>query len=985
MHKKLISILLGTVFAFFVLNNIAISQTISEKIFGQNAWMPYEIGSVKYYGQLHNKWGEIQKSGASVIRYGGIAPDKNNPTKAQYIQMIDSIRARGMEPIMQVSFNNWQYSAGQAADIVKYVNITMNRNIKYWIIGNEPDHVYGFTSSSQVAPYLKSFASAMKYVDPSIKTIGPECAWYNSGIINGLTSPGGPDDVTGKNSKGFYYMDYISFHTYPFNGSQDRASVISYLTQSGKFDDKLKELNTRLANCNNHHGRSGSDAVKVAITEANINYQNSSSDGIYGTGAMSFLGGQFWAEMLAISLKNNVEIFNFWSVVEGNNTALNIGYIDKFSGRTQPTYHHFKMMAENFSGTYIDGSDNQDKIKAFGSKDNSKVSVMILNQSSSTNHTYTLRLNGTAASAGSTANVNINAGIDKEYSGTIDNQSTTLLVFDLAGNILKKCEYKIGEHANNNLPPSCTDYGVVPPPTELSVTISSEGSTTFCSGGSVTLKSEPITGATYQWKKDGVNIPGANTYNYVASTSGSFTLDVSLDGLTSSSNAITVDASNGITATVTADGATEICSGGSVLLKSNTGTGFIYQWKKDGVAISGATQSTYSATAAGEYQVKITSGACVAWSAPVKVSINNNFLATVTAMGSTTFCAGGSVILKSNTGAGYIYQWKKDGAAILGANDSIYKATSAGDYQVKIISGSCVAWSAPVKVSIGNNLNAEISGDGPTTFCDGGYVILNANSGGVYAYQWKKNGNNISGATGQTYKATSAGKYNVKVMQGSCVDWSSEIKVSITKNFKASITASGSTTFKQGQSVTLKSNTGSGFIYQWKKDGEAINGATESTYLATQSGEYQVKITNGTCTAWSAPLKVTVYTAKLVSGEDEIINKSSIAKSASPIQSNEGEDNIPNMEEGTATIKAYPNPTKGPISIEVELPGYSGNEVFVEIINSLGQAIYQKAITYDGSPLKDSFGFESHHAAGMYFVRVMYGEKVHTEKILLNK
>jgi hypothetical protein len=53
------------------------------------------------------------------------------PTNYQYIKMIDSIRAKGMEPIVQVPFHNWRYSAAQAAAIVQYVNVTRNRNVKY--------------------------------------------------------------------------------------------------------------------------------------------------------------------------------------------------------------------------------------------------------------------------------------------------------------------------------------------------------------------------------------------------------------------------------------------------------------------------------------------------------------------------------------------------------------------------------------------------------------------------------------------------------------------------------------------------------------------------------------------------------------------------------------------------------------------------------------------------------------------------------------
>ncbi|HET6244269.1 MAG: T9SS type A sorting domain-containing protein [Bacteroidetes bacterium] len=454
--KTIYSVL--TIIALFILSQDTFSQAISPYFFGQNCWMPDSIGSKKFGGQLHNKWQEIKQSNAQLIRFGGIGPDDNKPTNYQYIKMIDSIRMNGMEPIIQVPYFNGKYTASQAAAIVEYINITKGKKIKFWIIGNEPDHVYKFTSSSQVAPYIRSFSSAMKAKDPSIKIIGPETAWYNTNIINGLTSPGGPDDITGKDAAGRYYIDVISFHTYPFNGTQTRDEVISNLTVPGNFQDRLSSLNSRIINCNTAHGRTGDNALITAVTEANINFKNSDTDNLNGVGANSFIGGQFWVEMMGIGLKKNLGFFNFWSVVEGNTQALNIGYLDRNNGNKKPSYHHFKLMAGNFKGNYCNATDNKGNIKVFGSKDTTQIAVIILNQSQSSNYDFKLRLNTADVSGNNNLKINVNADLDIEYDDIIENQSTILLVFDKAGNIKKKCEYKLNGHANANLPPACTNY-----------------------------------------------------------------------------------------------------------------------------------------------------------------------------------------------------------------------------------------------------------------------------------------------------------------------------------------------------------------------------------------------------------------------------------------------------------------------------------------------------------------------------------------------
>jgi hypothetical protein len=439
------------------------AQTIPTNFFGQNAWMPDTIGSMHLNGKLHSNWGKIKDSKASIVRFGGIAPDKNKPTNYQYIKMIDSIRAKGMEPIMQVPFHKWQYSAQEAAQIVEFINVTKAKNIKYWIIGNEPDLDYAYTTAAQVAAYIKPFASAMKAVDPNIMIIGPETAWYNQGIINGLTNPGGPDDITGKDAAGRYYIDIISFHYYGFNGTQSRTDVVNKLHSTGNLNDNLALLQARLAACNSAHGRSGNATLKVAVTEANVGYKNAASDNLNGNGVNSFVGAQFIAEMFSVGLKNNVNFMNVWSVVEGNNQELNIGYIDAVTGQKKPAYYHFQMMADNFKGNFVTGTSNQANVKIFGSQNGQYTNVMILNQDLANNYNFTVKLNNSAVGGNNALKLNLNANMGIEYNGVISGQSTMLLTFNSSGVLVKKIEYTLINHAVSNLPPTVTNYngGVV--------------------------------------------------------------------------------------------------------------------------------------------------------------------------------------------------------------------------------------------------------------------------------------------------------------------------------------------------------------------------------------------------------------------------------------------------------------------------------------------------------------------------------------------
>jgi len=141
------------------------------------------------------------------------------------------------------------------------------------------------------------------------------------------------------------------------------------------------------------------------------------------------------------------------------------------------------------------------------------------------------------------------------------------------------------------------------------VSISASGPTEFCVRDSVELVSS-VSGSgpfTYQWRKYGNYIGGAVAPNYEAKKAGKYTVRITdSNGCTRTSNNIVLSVFPLPVATITAGGPTTFCSGGSVDLTANAGSGYSYQWKRNTNLLSGANAITFNATIAAKYRCIVT-------------------------------------------------------------------------------------------------------------------------------------------------------------------------------------------------------------------------------------------------------------------------------------------------------------------------------------------------------------------------------------------
>jgi hypothetical protein len=436
------------------------AQKISPYLFGQNHWMDRSDEGTRP-GYIYMLWPKIKESGIKTVRIGGGGYDRRLPDRVSLTAIIDSIQSIGAEPVLQVPRH---YSAKEAAELVSYFNKTPGRKpVKFWSIGNEPllrvrdNHdLMMKTLEDEVYKYLMLLAPAMKDADPSIKILVFDCEGlpvdntekFNYEAFEALC--GGRLDITGKDKKGRWMVDGITFHSYPNNKNYTRDHVIfnsTYMIRQSV--DMLHEL---IEKAEKKHGRTGESRLLWGLTEINVTAGNPERE-VAGIGCPSFLGGQFIAEMYGIGMKNGAFTVSPWCISETDRVRTDFGYIGlptDFYPRS--SYYHTQMMALNMKGEYFPTESNNSYVKTIGSISDSEVCIMVLNTDQVHDFEFEIIMDKTGDSP-KPLKINADLGFDeKRISGHIPNQTTILFVLSKTGEIMKQFTYGLA-HNLKNLPP----------------------------------------------------------------------------------------------------------------------------------------------------------------------------------------------------------------------------------------------------------------------------------------------------------------------------------------------------------------------------------------------------------------------------------------------------------------------------------------------------------------------------------------------------
>ncbi|MFN5879902.1 MAG: immunoglobulin domain-containing protein, partial [Flavobacteriales bacterium] len=434
----------------------------------------------------------------------------------------------------------------------------------------------------------------------------------------------------------------------------------------------------------------------------------------------------------------------------------------------------------------------------------------------------------------------------------------------------------------------------------------------------------------YQWTFNGTplsnggSISGANTNNLQisnaqASNAGTYNCILSPGCNEAMSASVTLNVGAGNVNITQQPQNTSVCLGSSASLSiALTGATVTYQWKKDGVNISGATNSTLNLTNvtssdAGNYTVDIVGGSCGTFSSQVAAL---TVLALPTAVITTTtpsICQGGVATLTASGGASYLW------ANGLGTVNTIFVTpTSATTYTVTVTDANGCQSPASQTVTVINTPSP--SGPSAQTFCSGATVSdLNVTGTSIAWYA-----NSIGGAPLAGSDVLANEIYYASQTVNGC-ESINRLGVAVT------VTVVNANVTQTGNTLTAVQ---SGANYSWvdcNNGNQPIAGANGQSFTPTTIGSYAVEIELNGCSVISSCVQITSV------GLDE---------------------------DKLDLLTIQPNPTSGMLMITVSQP--------TNAVVSAANGTVITTLKLEGETVLDATQF----ATGVYYLRTSEGQTV---------
>lgn len=224
------------------------------------------------------------------------------------------------------------------------------------------------------------------------------------------------------------------------------------------------------------------------------------------------------------------------------------------------------------------------------------------------------------------------------------------------------------------------------------------------------------------------------------------------------------------------------------------------------------------------------------------------------------------------------YQWKVPKIAL---GDYVVRVTTMHGHETKLL--------APFIVSDKPTITRQPAN---ASACVGQALSLSVEASGPgLTYQWRKAGTAIKDATQPVFAiasvdASSSGSYDC-IVTGTCAPAVTSSAATVSVATPTAITSQpANVTVEEKKSFTLTVvASGSNLTYQWKKNGEAISGATSATYTVASAaksdeGAYLCDIGGGCGTVTSSAAQVVVTPTTSV--DEEGVSSAAVATIVGP-------------------------------------------------------------------------------------------------------
>ena len=319
---------------------------------------------------------------------------------------------------------------------------------------------------------------------------------------------------------------------------------------------------------------------------------------------------------------------------------------------------------------------------------------------------------------------------------------------------------------------------------------------------------------------------------------------------------------------LTASGPTALCPGESVVLSVPHVAGAFYWTNQDTGEEIVRTESSFTVTEPGTYQVAVKTNCIPYQSNTVRVSVATPLSAfRLQVQSSPNLCQGDSVLLSAPLQTGLVYQWYQDGQPLSNnagvANERWIK--QSGVYMLTIGNSCQRVTTEPVSITVNERPVApSVKGE---AVCAGGTVTLSASSPLATAYHWYTEAGDLlpnQAAELTLENLTSDERYWVAAVMGTCESKAVEVVAQAYPVPPASITTD-TTLIALGTSLTLNAPPDPSYRYRWTPS-ESLNNDTLASPVATPEDNttYTLTITTPEGCSSSASVEIIVQKVLLI-------------------------------------------------------------------------------------------------------------------------